>query len=409
MVPERPLPNKVDVLVVGSGYTGLSAALQTTRGGRETLVLDANEIGWGCSSRNGGQVSTSFKLSLEQLAAHHGREGAFRMLQEGHNALAYIAEFIETENIQCDWQRVGRFHAAHNRKQYDALAKKIDSQPKELKVEAYMVPKSEQRQEIGTDAYYGGCIYPAHAALQPARYHLGLFDLACSAGAMVQSHCPVTKIERDGKRFKVATPRGVIDTREVILATNGYTGAVSPWQRRRLIPIGSYIIATEPIESQVMATLMPKGRVISDTRKLVYYYRQSPDRTRILFGGRVALKETDPRVSAPRLHKAMTATFPELARTRITHSWVGFVAYTFDTIPHSGVQDGIHYAMGFCGSGISLATYFGMRIGQRVLGENRGRTAIDDISFPTRPLYTGNPWFLAPTILYYRIHDRMNV
>ena len=406
---QLPLPKQVDVLVVGSGYTGLSAALQTARGGRETLVLDAEDIGWGCSSRNGGIVSTSFKPSLDELAARHGRECAFRMLQEGHNAFAYIADFIEKEHIECDWQRAGRFHAAHNPRQYEKLASEIANQPKGLEIEAHMVPRAEQQDEIGTDVYHGGCVYPTHAGLHPARYQAGLFEAVRAAGATVQGNCPVAHIEQNGKRFHVTTPSGSIDTRDVILATNGYTNAIAPWQRRRVIPIGSYMIATEPIGSTLMGTLVPKGRMLTDTRKLVYYYRPSPDRTRIVFGGRVALKETDPRVSAPRLHAAMTTIFPDLAATRISHSWVGFVAFTFDTMPHTGIQDGIHYAMGYCGSGVSLASYFGMRIGQRVLGSSEGRTAIDDIPFPTRPLYSGNPWFLAPSIAYYRLRDRLNV
>ncbi|MDH3690216.1 MAG: FAD-binding oxidoreductase [Gammaproteobacteria bacterium] len=408
-LPQLPLPKRVDVLVIGSGYTGLSAALQTARGGRETLVLDAEDAGWGCSSRNGGQVSTSIKLTLGELAAKYGHDHAFRMVQEGHKALAYIADFIQSENIDCDWERVGRFHAAHNSKQYEVLAKRVASQPKGLEVEAHMVPRSEQRQEIGTDAYYGGCVYPAHAALHPGRYHLALLDLVSAAGATVHARCRVNHIERNGKDFNITTSNGVLQARDVIVATNGYTDAVSSWQRRRVIPIGSYIIATEPIGSNLMSTLMPKARVLSDTRKLVYYYRSSPDRKRILFGGRVALKETNPRVSAPRLHSSMCEIFPELTTTRITHSWVGFVAYTFDTMPHTGVKNGIHYAMGYCGSGVSLGSYFGMRLGQRVLSTSEGRTALDDVPFPTRPLYTGNPWFLAPSILYYRMRDRMNI
>jgi glycine/D-amino acid oxidase-like deaminating enzyme len=176
-----------------------------------------------------------------------------------------------------------------------------------------------------------------------------------------------------------------------------------------VIPIGSYIIATEPLDATVTARLIPKARVISDTRRIVVYYRLSPDRRRLVFGGRVALMETDPRVTAPHLHAEMTAIFPELEKVRITHSWAGFVAYTFDTMPHLGKwRDGVHYAMGYCGSGVSLATYFGTRIGQKVLGLKEGRTALDEIEFPTRPFYTGIPWFLAPTLMWYRFRDRMN-
>jgi glycine/D-amino acid oxidase-like deaminating enzyme len=410
VLPVAALPARVDVVVVGSGYTGLAAALQLARGGRSTLVLDAENAGFGCSTRNGGQVSTSIKPDFDTLAARHGADRAFAIVREGHNALAFIDDLIRTENIACDWERLGRFVGAHNSAQYDALARKITKQKKGLEIEAHLVPRAEQHREIGSDAYYGGVVYPAHAALDPAKYHQGLLDRAIASGVAVIPHCSVDAIARDGQGFTVATAKGRVAARDVIVATNGYTRPVSAALRRRVIPIGSYIIATEPLDPAVTARLIPKARVVSDTRRIVVYYRLSPDRRRVVFGGRVALMETDPRVTAPRLHAEMTAIFPELARTRITHSWHGFVAYTFDTMPHLGKdQDGVHYAMGYCGSGVSLATYFGTRIGQQVLGLDEGRTALDGLDFPTRPFYTGTPWFLAPTLIWYRLRDRMNV
>jgi glycine/D-amino acid oxidase-like deaminating enzyme len=152
---------------------------------------------------------------------------------------------------------------------------------------------------------------------------------------------------------------------------------------------------------------MPKNRVISDTRKVVYYYRASPDRTRILFGGRVSASEMDPRVTGPRLHAEMVRIFPELAGVRISHSWAGFVAYTFDELMHVGEHEGVHYAMGYCGSGVGMAGYLGMRVGQQVLGVTAGSTGLDVTHFPTRRFYGGNPWFLAPTVTYYRWRDKL--
>jgi glycine/D-amino acid oxidase-like deaminating enzyme len=192
-----------------------------------------------------------------------------------------------------------------------------------------------------------------------------------------------------------------------VVASNGYTGAATAWQRRRIVPIGSYIIATEALDPELIDRLMPLDRIVSDTRKVVYYYRPSPDRTRILFGGRVSAGETDARVSGPRLHADLVKLFPELRGTRITHSWVGFVAYTFDTLAHAGCHDGIYYAMGYCGSGVSMASYLGMRIGQQVLGLKEGHTAFDGLPFSTRPLYTGTPWFLGALVACYRWLDRL--
>lgn len=405
-MPSRAAPAKADVVIVGSGYTGLHAALQTARGGRHTVVLDAEAAGFGCSTRNGGQISTSIKPSYEDLARRHGGERAYAILKDGHASLGFIKNFVETERLACDFGVVGRFHAAHNAAQYEALARRIGTQPKGLEIEAHAVPRKEQRNELGSDIYHGGVVYAAHASIDPARYHQGLLDRAREAGAEIAAHCPATRIEKDGSGFKVHTPRGTIVAREVVVATNGYTGTLTPWLQRRVIPIGSYMIATEPIDSALMDRLIPKNRIVSDTRKVVYYYRASPDRRRILFGGRVSLNETNPRVSGPKLHADMVQIFPELAATRISHSWCGFIAYTFDELMHVGRHEGVYYAMGYCGAGVGTASYFGMRIGQQVLGRAEGKTAFDGLSFQTRPFYYGNPWFLAPSILYYRWRDR---
>jgi glycine/D-amino acid oxidase-like deaminating enzyme len=409
-LPPIAPPATCDVAIVGSGYTGLAAALELARGGRQVVVLDAEDAGWGCSSRNGGQVSTSIKPSFDDLAGHHGKEAAFAIRREGINALAWIDDFIAREKIDCDWSRVGRFHGAHNTAAFETLARDVTHQTKGIEIEAHVVPRAEQRSEIGSDRYFGGAVFPNHGSLHPAKYHLGLLARAQSAGVTVVSRCPVLSIQREGEGFRLTTSRGSLQARDVVVATNGYTGKLTPWLRRRVIPIGSYIIATEKLDPALAERLSPKNRVLSDTHKLVFYYRLSEDRRRMVFGGRVALKESDPRVSAPRLHAHMTRIFPELASSRISHSWMGFVAYTFDTLPHLGRQsDGIHYCMGYCGSGVSLASYFGTRLGQQILGKAEGRTALDGVAFQTRPFYTGDPWFLAASIAFYKIRDRLNL
>lgn len=408
-LPAAPLPATVDVAVVGAGYTGLHAALQTARGGRSTLVFDAEDAGWGCSTRNGGQISTSIKPVFDQLARRHGAQRAFDILKEGQNSLAWIADFVRSEAIDCDFAQVGRFHAAHNAAQYDALAKRIATQPKGLEVDAFMVPREQQRKELGTDRYWGGAVYAQHCSVHPARYHQGLLERVLSAGGQVTARCPVQAIRRQGDRFVLGTPRGEVTARDVVIATNGYTGSLTPWMRRRVIPIGSYMIATEPLPRALMDQLFPTNRIVSDTRKVVYYYRVSPDRSRVLFGGRVSHQETDPRVSGPRLHADMVQLFPQLQDVRISHSWCGFVAYTFDELMHLGKHDGMYYAMGYCGAGVGTSSYFGMRVGQQVLGLAQGKTALDELAFQTRPLYTGNPWFLAPSVAYYRWRDRQPV
>ena len=405
-IKEIPLPKETDVLVIGSGYTGLCTAIQTCRNGLDTVVLDAQDAGWGGSSRNGGQVSTSLKPSFQELSRKYGEELARELLQEGINALKWIGDFIQEEKIDCDFKRAGRFYGAHSQAQFKQLEKKIREQPEGLQMDVDLVSKSQQHTEIGSDFYHGGIVHPYHASLDPARFHQGLLERALSSGVRIKTKCAVKKIEKKGEVYQLHTEAGKMTARQVVVATSGYTGAATPWHRKRVIPIGSYIIATESLDEGLVDELIPKDRVITDTRKLVVYYRASPDRKRILFGGRVSLNETDPEKSVKPLHKQLTKIFPQLAETKISHSWMGFVGYTFDHMPHTGNHDGVHYAMGYCGSGVSLSSYFGTKLGQRLSGLNQGNTVLTELQFQTRPFYTGNPWFLAPSILYYRLLDR---
>src|SRR3954468_7667234 len=209
-LPDTPLPRKVDVVIVGSGYTGLSAALQTARGGRNTLVLDAEEAGFGCSTRNGGQISTSIKPGFDALSRRYGSERAFGILKEGHNSLAWVKDFVAAERIDCDFRVCGRFHAAHNPAQYEVLARQVQAQPEGLKVEAQVVPRAEQRTELGTEAYFGGVVYPQHASVDPGLFHQGMLNRAREAGATVIPRCPAIDIRREGAAFLVETPKGAV-------------------------------------------------------------------------------------------------------------------------------------------------------------------------------------------------------
>ena len=399
------LPRRTDVLVIGSGYTGLNAARITAAGGRDTLVLDAGDPGFGCSTRNGGQVSTSIKPSLARLTARRGAETARAIRQTGVDALDWLGDLVESAGLDCDFRRCGRFHAAHTPAHYDALTRDAETMRREEGIESFAVPRAEQWSELGTDTYFGGVVYPRHCSVDPARLHLGLLRLTLDAGARVIGQTRVTAIERGADGFTVTTARGKVRARDVVVATNGYTDGLVPWMQRRVIPIGSYIIVTEELPAELVDRLFPTDRVASDTCKVIYYYRATPDRRRILFGGRVTTGETDTGVSAPRLYEAMCRIFPDLRGYGISHSWSGTVAYTFDELAHAGVHDGIHYAMGYCGSGVSMAGYLGMRTGQKVLGLAEGRTALDDLPKPTRPFYTGRPWFLPAAVGYYRWLD----
>ena len=402
----EPLPSAADVVVIGSGYTGLCSAIQTVRAGRTTVVLEAGDPGQGCSTRNGAHISTSIKPSLETLTKRYGAERAKAIRAEGRRSLDWIETFIRTEGIDCDFRRSGRFIGAHSPGMYEQIARSAEKERRNEGTASYAVARSEQRTEIGSDFYHGGVVSPHIATLHPGKFHRGLLERALEANARIQPHCAARAIRQDGDKFEIDTEKGVIRARDVIVATNGYTGSLIPWLQRRVIPIGSYVIATEPLSPDLVAKLFPTDRLIADTRRVVFYYGPSPDRRRVIFGGRVSSGECDPRTSGPLLHAEMARIFPELDRVAIAHSWMGFVAYSFDELAHTGTHDGVHYALGYCGSGVGMASYLGTRMGQRVLGQSEGQTAFDDLPFPTRPFYAGKPWFLSAAVAWYRWRDR---
>ena len=406
--PQDPLP-QVDVAIIGSGYTGLNAALVTARAGRSTLVLDAGEPGWGCSTKNGGQISTSIKPTLKMLTSRYGAQKARAIRQEGIDALNWIDGFIQSEALDCNFARRGRYQAAHSPKHFDVLQRSADILNKTEGAEAYAIPRHLQHTELGSETYFGGVVFPHHASLDPAKYHRALLNTAIESGVHVTGNCGVEEVTKDSKGFVLRTAKGQVRARDVMIATGGYSGPLSPWLQRRIIPIGSYVIATDPIPSALMDALFPTDRIVNDTCKVVYYFRPSPDRTRVLFGGRVSAKETDPSVSGPKLHQDMCRIFPQLRDYGISHSWTGQVGYTFDELPHVGTQDGMHYSTGYCGTGVSLASYFGMRVGQKILGLSEGATALDGLKFPTRPFYRGNPWFLPAAVTWYRWQDKFEL
>lgn len=403
-----PVPRDVDVAVVGSGYAGLSAALTLSRAGRSVAVLEAGDPGSGASSRSGGMIGIGHRMGSKgyaQLAEEYGEPRAVALLKEGVNALEFATGLIEQENIDCRFRRVGRFRAACRAQDYDSIGRDVDALRNKVGIDVDVVPPSGTSQEVATDRYFGGCVFHQHGGLHAGLFHLGLLDRARSVGATVCGRTVVTDIEGHRGAFTVTTSRGQIQARDVIVATNGYTGPLTPAFQRRLIPIASFIIATESIGKDAVNWVIPSRRMIVETRSRHCYYRPSPDGDRLLFGARASLRPIDLRRSGARLHRFMTRLFPSLGGVKITHSWTGNVAFSRDHLTHIGVHEGIHYALACNGSGVAMAPYAGHKAALKVLGSPDGRTAFDEFEFRAYPLYGGRPWFLPFADWLYRARD----
>jgi glycine/D-amino acid oxidase-like deaminating enzyme len=388
------LPEAADVLIVGGGFTGTSAALTLSRAGRDGVVCEAGRTGEGASTRNGGMIGSGHRLPSAALTRRYGRDVAMAMLKEGVAALAFTSELIEREGIACHYRRCGRFRGAHTPELYDAMAREVELLRREIGLDAELVPKEGVRDQVASDLYCGGAVYNAHGGLHPALFHQGLVARMTQAGGRYVDRCAVAGIQRDGERFQVLTDRGPVAAREVIVATNGYTGPESPLLRRRIVPAFSYMIATEDIGENRVRALIPSGRMIVETRADHCYYRPSPNGRRLLLGGRSALRGIDVRTSARRLHGFLRTIFPGLAGVRLSHSWRGQLAFSRDHLPHIGIHDGVHYALGYSGSGVAMAPYLGHRIAQKVLGADAEPSPFEIAPIPAIPGYWGFPWFL---------------
>ena len=404
----QPLPKRLDVLIVGAGYAGLSAGLVLAREGRSVAAFDAMDPGEGASTRNGGITSGSIRPDYATLSRRFGEEKALAIEAEGKAAREFLYEFIKTEGIACDFQPVGQFKGAFGFEQYEAMARTAERLAKKLKIEAYAVPYVEQRKYIGTDVYRGGTVRMDIGGLHPAKFHAELLRVALASGLTVHTRTSVVSIERDDGGFRVVTAAGQVQARQVLVCTNGYTDGAVPFLRRRRVPVRSRIIATEELAPDVMARLMPKRMMITENREVGFYYRPSPDGKRILLGGRDSSRVGDPVGPKLLLRSGLVKLFPELEAVRLSHSWFGNVAMNRDMIPRIFENDGVVYATGFCGSGVVWAPWIGMHAAHKLLGhDGQARTAFDFRPPAFIPFYRGNPWFMPAFIQGYRMRDRI--
>lgn len=409
--PDETVPRRTDVLVVGAGYTGLMAGLELARAGRSVLVLDALRPGEGASARNGGMIGHGHRVSFASLKERYGEATADGVVREGLRSLRFTTEFIEREGIACCYRRTGRFRAAWTDAHYEAMAREGEEQAKRFGVAVEAVPAEQSMDQVATRRYRGGCIFHEHGALQPALFHDGLLGRAREAGARVLGETRVQEIERAAGGHAVLTSRGPVHARNIVIATNGYTTSAASWLARRVVPVPSFVVATEPLGQNRVKSLIPSGRMIVESRAAHCYYRPSPDGMRLVFGGRAALHPVSPQKATRRLKRLMTGLFPDLADVAITHSWTGNVAFTRQEVPAigrvpKGALEGAFYAMGYNGSGVAMAPYLGYRVAHNVLNDGEGRTGLDDLPMNPVPFYDGKPWFMRALDLWYQIKDK---
>ena len=282
-------PATADVLVIGSGFTGLSAALVLARAGRDVVVVDANVPGYGASTRNGGQVgSGNQKFRVKTLIGMVGERKAVALLREGVEMLDGIEALIRDEKIDCAFVRCGRFRGAMRPQHYEAMARDMEDLKRYAGVESFVVPRDEQSREIGTELFYGGSVLPMDASLHPGAYHAGLMARVLEAGGRVHGNMAVRAIDSERQGHVVRFKDRIIRARDVLVATNGYTNGVGAYFRKRIVPVISAQIATGPIAPQLLDTLMPKRRVYGNTNRVFFYFRCAPGENRLIWGGRAA-------------------------------------------------------------------------------------------------------------------------
>jgi glycine/D-amino acid oxidase-like deaminating enzyme len=404
----HPLPDRVDVAVIGSGYTGLSAARTLARRGAKVAVLEAERIGWGASSRNGGMVLTGLKLGVGTLLARYGRELTRRMYAASLASIDCVEQVVNEESLDCDFSRSGHLEVAYKPAHYADFARAAETMARELNHAVRLVPRPDLRGEIGSEAYHGGLVDEASAGVNPGRYVVGLARAAEKAGASLFEQTRVERIERVGAAFRVSTPRGTVMARDVFVATSGYTGKATPALQRKIVPIGSYIIVTEPLPDDLAREVSPRNRMIFDSKNFLYYFRLTPD-NRMLFGGRAAFfpeSSSTVRESAEILRRGMLNVYPQLREVRVEYVWGGTLDFPFDMLPHAGRLGGVHFALGYAGHGVALATYLGASMAQTICGEPTDNP-FAELPFPGAPmgLYNGRPWFLPFAGLWYRFLD----
>jgi glycine/D-amino acid oxidase-like deaminating enzyme len=402
-----PVEGGSDVAIIGGGFTGLSAAIMLAKGGVDVTLVEAGQIGSGASGRNGGQCNNGFAIDFCGAVERLGLPRTKSLYLAYDAAVDSVERLVYEEGIACDFQRTGKIKLAAKPAHFAKLARTYEALSRDVDPDTSLVPRSAIRSEVGSDRYFGGLAYHKSAGMHVGRFVRGLADAATRRGARIFENASVTKLRRiRGYEHEVTTSRGTLRASQVLLATG--TSTVGPFARfrRRIVPIGSFIIVTEPLSPELVNELMPTRRMATDTKNLTHYFRITPDH-RLLFGGRARFAMSNPRSDAKSgkiLERAMLSVFPQLAGTRIDYCWGGLVDMTADRLPRAGEHDGLFYSMGYSGHGTQMSTHMGIIMAQVMSGKPEANLW-RDFDWPPIPGHFGRPWFLPFVGAYYRLQD----
>ena len=404
------LPLSADIVIVGAGYTGLSAALTLSKSGKNVIVLDSQMIGFGASTRNGGMLGSGHKVSTDQAKKKYGEVIAAEIHIEANASLAFTSNLIEENNIDCEFQICGRLRTSWLPQDQVDMSDNL----KKLKAidhfNSKMISPDRMSKSIKTDLYFGGQFYQDHGSVHPRKFHYGLLKLALEAGAKIFGNRPVIEVNKSSKikqsGFDVVTSSSTIQCKQVLMATNGYTRSnLSKYLSRRILPVPSFVITTVDIGKDKVQSLLPGGHCMVETRKRYCYYRPTPCGKRIMLGTRAAMHSISAEEALPTLRKMLIEIFPSLVDVEISHCWTGFTGFSFSQLPNLSINKGIYSALGYCGNGVAMAPYLGHMAALKMLNPDQKVTIFEQTPLQTRPYYFGKPWFLPIASLYFRGFD----
>jgi glycine/D-amino acid oxidase-like deaminating enzyme len=405
-VSEGPVEGNVDVAVIGGGFTGLSAALALAKRGASAAVLDAGRMGGGASGRNGGQCNTGVAQDYVALYAQLGAERARGCYRAYASAVETVERLIRDEQIDCDYLASGKLKLAAKPHHLEHLEKTAELIRREVDPDIELIGRDRIRSEVGSDSFYGGLLQKHGGQMHMGKFAVGLANAAVRNGARLFENASVTSIEKDGGAYRVVSARGELRAKQVLIATGPSRHGPFGWYRRRLAPVGSFIVVTEPLPAAELARLLPERRSYTTSRLMHNYFRVTPD-ARLLFGGRArftASEQPSDAKSGRILQANLVQMFPTLADARIDYCWGGLVDITADRLPRAGQHDGIYFSMGYSGHGTQMSTHMGQVMAD-VIGGNAAANPWRDFDWPAIPGHTGKPWFLPLVGTYYRIKD----